>query len=109
MAVGLELHDPLTVWYCLTASSPGWDFTKDEDIRVETSGQWTRGCCVVDRRGKATREGKGDIQAVVSGDEGLWLDKRAGNRIERCVRSPGAEKFAGELLERLFGESGAGS
>jgi inosine-uridine nucleoside N-ribohydrolase len=100
--VGLELHDPLTVLYCLTSSQPGWKFV-EEDIRVETSGQWTRGCCIVDRRGKRMKEGQGAVETIVPGDEGLWLDKRVGNRVERCVGSPDAEGFARVWLERVFG------
>lgn len=41
--MGLQLHDPLTVWYASCAAHEGWEF-KTEDLRVETSGQWTRGC-----------------------------------------------------------------
>ncbi|KAI7653826.1 nucleoside hydrolase, partial [Hortaea werneckii] len=41
--VGLQLHDPLCVWYCLIkAGEAGWKVNVDEDIRIETSGQWTR-------------------------------------------------------------------
>lgn len=41
-AVGLQLHDPLCVWYCMTQGDK-WELIHDEDLRVETSGQWTRG------------------------------------------------------------------
>lgn len=41
-AVGLQLHDPLCIWYCMTESDT-WELIHDEDLRVETSGQWTRG------------------------------------------------------------------
>ncbi|KAF2266993.1 nucleoside hydrolase [Lojkania enalia] len=115
--VGLELHDPLTIWYCLASSNSsnsdngdvtsssvdnGWKFV-EEDIRVETAGQWTRGTCIVDRRGKAMKEGVGDVSQEVVGDAGGWLDTRRGNRIQRCVGTPGEETFAGVLLERIFG------
>ncbi|KAL1792237.1 hypothetical protein ACET3X_009988 [Alternaria dauci] len=39
---GLQLHDPLTIWYALCSTNSAWKF-KEEDVRVETSGQWTRG------------------------------------------------------------------
>ncbi|EFY84745.1 nucleoside hydrolase, putative [Metarhizium acridum CQMa 102] len=42
-AVGLQLHDPLTVWYCIDDANPKWKITEGEDLRVETAGQWTRG------------------------------------------------------------------
>lgn len=56
----LQLHDPLTIWYALSASNTSWKF-KEEDVRVETSGQWTRGCTVVDRRGRTITEGTTDL------------------------------------------------
>ncbi|EHK99486.1 hypothetical protein M7I_4644 [Glarea lozoyensis 74030] len=66
---GLELHDPLCIWYMLTRNAPQWMLAPKapEDIRVETAGQWTRGMHVVDRRQR----------------------KKAG-RPEEQVKSPGA-------------------
>ncbi|KAF2739856.1 nucleoside hydrolase [Polyplosphaeria fusca] len=101
--VGLEMHDPLTVWYALTSSAPEWKFV-EEDIRVETAGQWTRGTCIVDRRGKVIEAKDGDdVDAEIVGDAGGWMDARWGNRILRCVGTPGEDKFAGVLLQRVFG------
>jgi len=99
--LGLQLHDPLTIWYALSASDPAWTF-KTEDLRVETSGQWTRGCIVADRRGRPIKEGSGDLDDEVVGDAGGWRDNRGGNKVEWCVKSPGNDKFAGILLERVF-------
>jgi inosine-uridine nucleoside N-ribohydrolase len=101
--IGLELHDPLTIWYAATASDARWQFV-NEDVRVETAGQWTRGACVVDRRGKVVSEGKGEVLDEVVGDAGGWLDSRRGNRVDRCVASLGTEAFASYLLTRVFGE-----
>lgn len=100
-AVGLELHDPLCIWYVMTHDVPGWKATKDEDIRIETAGQWTRGMCVVDRRNRKRREGD-DGEGEIPGDTGNWLSARAGNRLNRCVQSPGPELFAPFLLQRVF-------
>ncbi|KAI9722215.1 MAG: hypothetical protein M1812_001687 [Candelaria pacifica] len=108
--VGLSLHDPLCVWYALSESDSGWMF-EEEDIRVETAGQWTRGMCVVDRRGrKMMDQGQdgvgglvGDRDADVSGDTGGWLSMRKGNRLKRVVGTPGEEGFGRYLLERIFG------
>ncbi|TVY16274.1 Uncharacterized protein LARI1_G003724 [Lachnellula arida] len=130
---GLELHDPLCVWYVLTRSSPAWMQAPKapEDIRVETAGQWTRGMHVVDRRnrkkGGAVEQVKSpgavDITnpmeslSIVSsdvdaedveegdapGDNGGWLDPKKGNRITRIVGTPGEELFGQYLLERVFG------
>jgi len=128
---GLELHDPLCVWYMLTRSAPSWMVAPKapEDIRVETAGQWTRGMHVVDRR---QRKKKGaptndqvkspgavdipnpmdtftfddhleEVAGYPSGDNGGWLDVRRGNRINRIVSTPGEESFGPYLLERVFG------
>jgi len=70
-------------------------------VRVETSGQWTRGCCVVDRRSRNRRE---DDAGEVGEDAGNWLSERLGNRVRVCVGSPGFDVFGGWLLERVYGE-----
>ncbi len=100
---GLSLHDPLTIWYALDPSDPRWRLHKDapEDIRVETSGQWTHGMHVKDRRGRVRPKSIGLDE--VPGDESGWLSVRRGNRINRFVDSPGSEAFAPFLMHRLFG------
>lgn len=99
---GLSLHDPLTIWYMLTGSSPEWKLAKNapEDIRVETAGQWTHGMHVSDRRGRVRADGKAREEII--GDDDGWLSSKRGNRINRYVSSPGYEAFAPYLLERLF-------
>ncbi|KAL2756769.1 hypothetical protein ACRALDRAFT_2102835 [Sodiomyces alcalophilus JCM 7366] len=113
---GLSLHDPMTVWYAMTPSDPAWKPTpKLEDIRIETTGQWTRGMHVVDRRirakpGEAAAEivdmAEGDVDALtldeVPGDTMGWLSARKGNRINRMVGSPGESIFAEYLMQRVF-------
>lgn len=59
---------------------------------------------MVDRRGKAMKEGVGEVLDEIPGDAGGWLDSRKGNRVERCVASLGTERFAGELLRKVFGD-----
>ncbi|KAI4673470.1 uncharacterized protein J4E84_011053 [Alternaria hordeiaustralica] len=100
---GLQLHDPLTIWYALCPSNPLWKF-KEEDVRVETSGQWTRGCTIVDRRGRPVTEGESSLEEEVVGDAGGWRDSRRGNRVGWCTRSPGEGKFARVLLHRVLGD-----
>ena len=127
---GLELHDPLTIWYMLTRSAPQWMLSPKapEDIRVETSGQWTRGMHVVDRRMRkkagapeqVKSPGAVDIlnpmevltlgqvevpyeEGDAPGDNGSWLSLSKGNRINRIVSTPGEAAFGPYLLERLFG------
>ncbi len=125
---GLELHDPLTIWYMLTRSAPSWMLAPKapEDIRVETTGQWTLGMHIIDRRHRkktGTAEqikspGAVDIgnpmeslaigHAAVGGthtpsDNGGWLSANNGNKINRIVSSPGEDAFGPYLLERVFG------
>lgn len=114
---GLSLHDPLCVWYMMTRDSPEWKATAEpEDIRIETSGQWTKGMHVVDRRGRAKPAGEDSTVETnpsdpldkvtlddIPGDEMGWLSVRKGNRINRMVGSPGEDLFAGVLLNQLFG------
>ncbi|KAH6615063.1 Inosine/uridine-preferring nucleoside hydrolase domain-containing protein [Boeremia exigua] len=101
--LGLQLHDPLCIWYALSSSHPGWQF-KTEDVRVETAGQWTRGCCIVDRRGRPVTERTTDLDEEVVGDAGWWGDSRRGNKVSWCTHSPGIDLFAHDLLERIFGK-----
>jgi hypothetical protein len=100
---GLQMHDPLTVWYALSASNSAWKF-KEEDIRVETSGQWTRGCLVVDRRGRPITQGESDLEEEGVGDAGGWGDSRRGNWVGWCTKSPGEGKFARVILHRVLGD-----
>ncbi|PGH05380.1 hypothetical protein AJ80_08348 [Polytolypa hystricis UAMH7299] len=97
----LSLHDPLCIWYALTPTSPAWTASADSpvDIRVETTGQWTRGMCVVDRRDRKRRDDDGPD----SSDHGHWLSDKRGNRIWKMAGSPGCDLFGEFLLDRLFG------
>ncbi|KJZ76673.1 hypothetical protein HIM_04009 [Hirsutella minnesotensis 3608] len=113
---GLSLHDPLTVWYVLTQSDPLWKRTpKPEDIRVETSGQWTRGMHVVDKRlrvkpaeaaAAVSSDPREDPKVVtmdeVPGDTMGWLSVLKGNRVHRIIASPGEEVFKDVWMKRVF-------
>jgi inosine-uridine nucleoside N-ribohydrolase len=88
--VAMQLHDPLTVWYCLYQDDPKWELHVGEDLRVETSGRWTRGMFVADRRNwQHNNEER--------------LHGGSGNRISRCIGTPGQSIFGQILLERIFG------
>jgi inosine-uridine nucleoside N-ribohydrolase len=110
---GLELHDPLCIWYMLTRSAPNWMVAPKapEDIRVETGGQWTRGMHVIDRRmrkkkGAAPNQVKSPgaidianpMDALTVGelseadlqnnnDHGGWGDVRMGNEVGDIIQS----------------------
>ncbi|KAH8812821.1 inosine-uridine preferring nucleoside hydrolase [Xylogone sp. PMI_703] len=108
---GLSLHDPLTIWYNITRDNPAWKLAKNapEDIRVETSGQWTHGMHITDQRGRkravsVDAQGSASVSIdEIPGDTFGWLSAKRGNRINRLVESPGIEKFAPYLMQRLFG------
>ena len=100
-----SLHDPLCVWYALKAETQKslWGISREEDIRVETTGQWTRGMCIVDRRDRKMREDDNGEEDEVSGDTGRWLSRHRGNRVSRCVRTPGERVLAPFMLDTIFG------
>ncbi|KAF0315231.1 inosine-uridine preferring nucleoside hydrolase [Colletotrichum asianum] len=108
---GLQLHDPMTIWYILTKEDTRWKSTAmPEDIRVEASGQWTRGMHVVDRRGfrKTILEADDPVRLdtdEILGDNGGWLAADRGNQINRIVQSPGKDVFAGILIDSVFGSA----
>lgn len=101
--VDMSLHDPLCVWYVLSLlKGEVWGVEVDRDVRVETSGQWTRGMCVVDRRNKRVEENL--VEGVMLGDVGTWLHRGYGNRVRVAVESPEGQDvgFAGAMLRRIF-------
>ena len=100
----LSLHDPLCVWYALTATrlKDQWQIKTNEDIRIETAGQWTRGMCVMDRRNRKMQDDDfkgGDVPP----DHGKWLRRSTNNNIGRCIGTPGHKALAPFLLDSIFG------
>lgn len=58
--------------------------------------------CVVDKRSRKKRE---DVEeGEKPGDSGNWLSARAGNRLRRCIASPGKDLFGPFLLQRIFAQ-----
>ena len=103
--VALALHDPLCIWYALNRSSLAWQAASGghEDIRVESSGQWTRGMCVVDRRNRKRMENEGGA-GEVSGDAGSWLTEGSGNHVRRIVSGVGKTPFSKSLLSTILAQ-----
>ena len=102
----MALHDPLVVWNAVANSDPSWKYAKNQDVRIEIEGQWTRGMCVTDHRGRKqlieAEEKRGSLEEV-SGDMGGWLSRYRGNRVNICMAGPGGpEGLAIELVRRLF-------
>lgn len=92
---GLSLHDPLAVWYAIAGQDNSeWKVKRDVDLRVETTGQWTRGAAVTDKRPKAERKRAEDpdVERPVKGDQGGWLSERRGNRVNVVVGTPVEEE-----------------
>lgn len=96
-----SLHDPMCVYYVLTQQRGGWEALEQRDIRIETSGKWTRGMCIVDHRGK--RVEPDTKKPVLLGDVGIWAHCEFGNRVRQMVKSPDEKGMAGEMLRRIYG------
>jgi inosine-uridine nucleoside N-ribohydrolase len=103
-STSLSLHDPMCVWYALTGikQQEQWSINHGEDIRVETAGQWTRGACIVDRRDRKKIDGSDGQGDEIASDNGGWLSSGRGNRLDRCVGTPGRKVLASFLLETIF-------
>ena len=113
----LSLHDPLTVWFVRTREDPGWKFpAKLEDIRVETTGSWSSGMHVVDKRQRtkpaelvalaSTLDPRDNPEVAkldeVPGDDMGWRSVVKGNRLNRIIESPGADIFADIWMKSVF-------
>jgi inosine-uridine nucleoside N-ribohydrolase len=113
---GLSMHDPLTVWYVLTRADSKWKVTV-EDIRVETTGQWSKGMHIVDNRAKL-RPAEAALQAsadplndpevakldFVPGDTMAWLSVLKRNQVNRIIASPGETIFKQVWADKVFGK-----
>ncbi|CAH0058008.1 unnamed protein product [Clonostachys solani] len=107
----LALHDPLTIWHAMTRDQGGWETTiKPEDLRVETTGEWTRGMHIVDKRNRKIADDGSTLTRVGSeatdnilGDDMGWLNPSKGNRIKPLIKSPGADLFREHWMQRVFG------
>ena len=99
--VQFALHDPLCIWYVLTADEEGgWTFDENVDVRVETDGQWTRGMSVVDQRQKRVEDLE---KPVLQHDRGVWLHKGYGNRVRIAVDSKYKDTMGEAMVRRIFG------
>ena len=67
---------------------------------MEVDGKWTRGMCVVDRRGRP--KGKGPQNGDLHG----WLDTSMSNQVWRISETPGVEAFPKWIVKAVFGETG---
>ena len=131
----MEMHDPVAVWYALsTCTRPaldpgeGWGL-KGRDFKVERKGEYTRGMCVVDRRGTTDdgenrafdqvkksqeKQARGKASGGNEGSAGLESEERNrdGSKIVKSdllpmviVRTPGKEVLRRLILERVLGQT----
>ncbi|KAK2616457.1 hypothetical protein QQS21_000699 [Conoideocrella luteorostrata] len=102
----LQLHDPLVLWYILTSEDNRWQHTaRGEDLRVEASGQWSRGLLISDARGMKKEFDQDDDELVLDelpGDKDGWFTPGRGNRVTRMLGSPGEALFEKVLLDSIF-------
>ena len=138
--VGLSMHDPACIWYLLNRpTNPtlsggavvagggeggvvdlgnGWEVTTGVDIRMECQGRWSRGSCIVDRRGRQrlveaeinTHGGDVDRAVVVerkkAGDDHVsWLKQGHGNAVDYVSATPGGKAFVADFMPLVFGEA----
>lgn len=119
----MEMHDPVAVWYAIssgvTTEDPingvlgeqdGWD-VQHRLFKIERTGEYTRGMCVVDRRGTGeesftrTKGGASDGKTVAGnkdkvGENGAQQTKGTPRIITKTPGSAALEKM---LLSRVFG------
>lgn len=116
------MHDPVAVWYAISQAAagsskaqipPGWAVRKRE-FNIERKGEYTRGMCVVDRRGTGeegvdrtnSEELKSPSIEVVKKD---WSAAAIQAQLQGkalplvIVKSPGSEVLRKVLMERVFG------
>lgn len=117
---GMEMHDPLAIWYAISnpprrdlnggsGREGGWK-TQKRVFKVERLGEFTRGMCVVDRRGTGDESflrtkgsnANGGPELNGSGN-GPAQPTDAPNVV---IQTPGKEALEEMLLSRVFGTDG---
>ncbi|QYT02258.1 Nucleoside hydrolase [Trichoderma simmonsii] len=103
VGTGFSLHDVCTVWYAMMPNDPAWGIPDTpEDIRIETTGQWTKGMHIIDSRNRSRQspavladsgsklvdEGGFITVEEGTGDPMGWLSHTRGNRLNRITSSP---------------------
>ena len=83
----------------ITHDSTQWTAKENLDVRMEATGQWTRGMCVIDRRQRKVVD---EVEQVLVDDIDRWLHPSHGTRIRQMLTNSEQDKFARQLLERIF-------
>ncbi|KAG8983037.1 hypothetical protein FRB90_006357, partial [Tulasnella sp. 427] len=104
-----EMHDPLAAWYAIRSASrspwkeEGWRTIKRKFV-IETTGEYTKGMCVVDRRGSKEEVGtKRAVQGIVI-DHERQEEAATGDEhgVDVLLRWPDAKIFIDEMMKRVF-------
>ncbi|KAF8753299.1 Inosine-uridine preferring nucleoside hydrolase [Rhizoctonia solani] len=102
-----DMHDPLAVWAGLVhATLPrnaplleGWGVEK-RDFVIECAGQYTKGMCVVDRRG--TTDETGGVRSI-DGVQGVDKAKtKPALGVKVLTSTPGLSTLENLMVEKLF-------
>lgn len=99
---GLQLHDPLAVWYAMTEDREAWVLEKNVDLRVETEGHYCKGMCIIDRRieFKVYKEEEANINGDTLKIQGV------GNKLNIVKDCPSDDKsferFENIILSKFF-------
>ncbi|KAG9104807.1 hypothetical protein FRC06_009277 [Ceratobasidium sp. 370] len=101
-----QMHDPAAVWMALAHAEvprdapllPGWGTVK-RDFVIECIGEYTKGMCVVDRRGGTDKTG------AVRSVDGIATSDGSDNQrfgVKVLHKSPGAAAMEKEITGKLF-------
>ncbi|KAG8887962.1 hypothetical protein FRB99_004180, partial [Tulasnella sp. 403] len=102
-----EMHDPLAAWYTIRTSGDtveqGWGTVKRRFV-IEKIGEYTKGMCVVDRRG--TTEEVGATRAI----EGIVVEQHAAassteddpHAVDVLLKWPDTRTFVEQMMKRVF-------
>ncbi|CAE6459232.1 unnamed protein product [Rhizoctonia solani] len=104
---GFEMHDPLAVWAGLVHAPlsrnallmEGWE-VETRDFVIECEGQYTKGMCVVDRRGGTDKTGAvRTIDGVQGADK---VDSQPAVGVKVLTRTPGVALMETWMTGKVF-------
>jgi len=106
----LRMHDPLTAWFTIQHAKTdhlrvedGWGVMR-RVFMIERKGEWTKGMCVVDRRGtketQGTNRSKSGVEAAADFD--IPADISPLVNVDVVTTAPANSTFSKDLLERVF-------
>ena len=117
----MEMHDPVAMWYAIEHAgrngAPGWRI-QTREFKIERIGEYTRGMCVVDRRGtteesdnrtKDQRLNGGTVPSLPPRNDEVDRMGKAVHKSQRLpyvvISTPGSNALRRLLLDRVFGQA----